>query len=110
MNVKLILRITGVSLLVEAGALLFPLGVSLYYHEDPVPFLLTICILLAVGLGPALLLRPQRLVVRPACTGNRAIHAPFSSTLIQGSYKVKPASRQRASSLPVNRHSIPEAV
>ena len=60
MNVKLILRITGVSLLVEAGALLFPLGVSLYYHEDPVPFLLTICILLAVGLGPALLLRPQR--------------------------------------------------
>ena len=47
---------------------------------------------------------------RRGCSGKRAIHAPFSSTLTHGSYKVKPASRQRASSLPVNRHSIPEAV
>lgn len=60
MNWKLIARITGVSLLVEAGALLLPLFTCLYYGEDPVPFLLTICLLLAAGLGPALLLRPQR--------------------------------------------------
>lgn len=60
MNWKLIARITGISLLVEAGALLLPLAATLYYREDPVPFLLTICLLLAAGLGPALLLRPQR--------------------------------------------------
>lgn len=60
MNVKLIARITGSALLVEAGALLLPLATALYYGEDVAPFVLTILILLAVGLGPALLLRPQR--------------------------------------------------
>lgn len=59
---------------------------------------------------PGVMPRNRVTRLRPACTGNRAIHAPFSSTLIQGSYKVKPASRQRASSLPVNRHSMPQAV
>ena len=60
MNVKLIARITGVTLLVEAGALLLPMAVALYYGEALSPFLITICLLLAAGLGPSLLLRPQR--------------------------------------------------
>lgn len=59
MNFKLVLRITGFTLLMEAGAMLLPMAVSLIYHETPLPFLLTILILLAVGCA-TLLLRPKR--------------------------------------------------
>lgn len=49
MNFKLVLRVTGKTLLVEAACLLLPLLVSLLYHEDPLPFVYTIAILLVVG-------------------------------------------------------------
>lgn len=59
MNFKLVLRITGFTLLMEACAMLLPMIVALIYRETPLPFLFTILILAAVG-GAALLLRPKR--------------------------------------------------
>lgn len=50
MNYKLILRMLGRTLLVEAACLLLPLFVSLYYGEDPLPFVFTILILGLVSL------------------------------------------------------------
>ena len=50
MNLKLVLRITGSTLLLESVLLLFPLAVALLYGEDPTPFLYSIGILLAVSL------------------------------------------------------------
>ena len=57
MNFKLVLRIVGFSLLIEAAAMVLPLAVSLIYGEDPTPFLYTIAILLAVGCASAFLLK-----------------------------------------------------
>ncbi len=59
MNFKLVFRITGFTLLIEAGAMLLPTAVSLYYREDPAPFLISIFILLAVGSALAFLLRSR---------------------------------------------------
>ena len=39
MNFKLVLRITGFTLLLEAAAMLLPMGVALAYGENPIPFL-----------------------------------------------------------------------
>lgn len=50
MNYKLILRMLGRTLLLEAAALLLPLFVSLYYGETPLPFVYTIIILSAISL------------------------------------------------------------
>ena len=49
MNFRLVFKLTGKTLMVEAGALLLPLMVCLYYREDPRPFLYTITILVVVG-------------------------------------------------------------
>ena len=49
MNYKLVLRVTGFALLLEAACLLFPMLVSVIYREDPTPFLWTILILAVVG-------------------------------------------------------------
>jgi trk system potassium uptake protein TrkH len=49
MNYKLILRMLGRTLLIEAAALLLPLLVSLYYKETPLPFVYTILLLCIVG-------------------------------------------------------------
>ena len=51
MNIKLVLKLVGRILLVEAVALVLPLMVALLYREDPTPFLLTIAIVAACGLG-----------------------------------------------------------
>ncbi len=51
MNLKVVLKIVGRVLLVEAAALALPLLVGLFYGEDPTPFLLTIAIVAALGLG-----------------------------------------------------------
>ena len=51
MNIKLVLKLVGRILQVEAAALIFPLVVALLYREDPVPFLLTIAIVAACGFG-----------------------------------------------------------
>ena len=42
MNLKLVSRLVGRVLLVEAFFMLLPLAVALLYQEDPAPFLLTI--------------------------------------------------------------------
>jgi len=49
MNYKLLLRILGRALQVEALCMLFPLLVSLVYREDPSPFLMTIPVLAVLG-------------------------------------------------------------
>lgn len=49
MNIKLVLKLVGRILKVEAAALVFPLVVALLYREDPIPFLLTIALVLAAG-------------------------------------------------------------
>ena len=51
MNFKLVLRLTGTTLLLEGALLALPLAVTLFYGEDPRPFVYTIALLLAVGLG-----------------------------------------------------------
>lgn len=55
MNYKLILRLLGRTLLVEAACLLLPLLVSLYYGENPLPFVYAILIIAAVGFSMAFL-------------------------------------------------------
>ena len=59
MNYKLVLRVTGFALLVEAAAMLISMAVSLLYREDPTPFLWTILILAAVGSALAFLPRAR---------------------------------------------------
>ena len=49
MNFKLVFRITGKTLLVEACCMLLPILVCFIYGESPMPFVLTIAILLVVG-------------------------------------------------------------
>ncbi|WP_130868759.1 TrkH family potassium uptake protein [Intestinimonas massiliensis (ex Afouda et al. 2020)] len=49
MNFRLVFKLTGKTLMVEAGAMLLPLLVCLYYREDPRPFLITIPLLILVG-------------------------------------------------------------
>ncbi len=60
MNYKLVLRVSGYALLVEAAALLLPLIVALIYREAPTPFLWTILILAVVGAALAFLLKDKR--------------------------------------------------
>ena len=55
MNYKLVLRVTGFSMLLEAACLLLPMLVSIIYREDPLPFLWSILILLVVGSACTLL-------------------------------------------------------
>lgn len=54
MNYKLVLRVTGVALLLEAAALVIPLGVAALYRESLSPFLWTILLLAAAGLALSL--------------------------------------------------------
>ena len=49
MNYKLMLRMMGLTLLVETLLLLLPLAVALIYQEDPTPFLYTILPLALLG-------------------------------------------------------------
>ena len=49
MNYKLVLKLTGKTLLVEGGAMLLPVLVTLLYREDLRPFLFTLPILLLVA-------------------------------------------------------------
>ena len=55
MNYKLVLRVVGKTLLVEACAMLLPLLVCLLYGEDPAPFFMTIPLLIVVGIVLSLL-------------------------------------------------------
>ena len=51
MNLKLVSRLVGRVLLVEAFFMLLPLAVALLYQEDPAPFLLTILLMAILGLA-----------------------------------------------------------
>ena len=58
MNFRLVFKLTGKVLLVESCAMVLPLLVGFFYGDNPMPFLVTIPLLAAVGLvlrGPALL-------------------------------------------------------
>ena len=78
MNLKLVSRLVGRVLLVEAFFMLLPLAVALLYQEDPAPFLLTILLMAILGLAlsrctrhPAFL-RPGGLLCRgPDLAGHR---------------------------------------
>ena len=50
MNYKLVLRVVGRVMILEAVIMLLPLLVALLYRESPTPFVLTAVILLAAGL------------------------------------------------------------
>ena len=50
MNFRLVFKLTGKVLLVEACALVLPLLVGFFYGDDPMPFLATIPLVAAVGL------------------------------------------------------------
>ncbi len=64
MNFKLVFHLTGKTILVEAATMLLPLIVTLFYREDPLPFLLTLPILLAAGCGLSLLRGKKRFFPR----------------------------------------------
>ena len=49
MNFRLVFKLTGKTLMVEAATMLLPLAVCMYYRENPTPFLLTIPLLIVVG-------------------------------------------------------------
>ena len=49
MNFKLVFRVSGKVLLVEAACMLLPLAVALLYGDDPRPLLLSAVVTAAVG-------------------------------------------------------------
>ena len=49
MNFRLVFKVTGKALMVEAVSMLIPLLVSLIYQEDPTPFLFTIPLVMVIG-------------------------------------------------------------
>lgn len=64
MNLKLVLKVVGRVLLIEAAALVLPLLVALLYREDPLPFLLAIAIVAAAGLALSALPSGSRFYTR----------------------------------------------
>ena len=60
MNFKLVARITGFTLLIEAGAMLIPMAVAMFYGESPTPFLCSILIILAAAFVPVLLFKTKK--------------------------------------------------
>jgi len=64
MNIKLVLKIVGRALLMEAVALVLPLAVALLYQENPAPFLLAIAIVAACGAGLSALPAQKRFFAR----------------------------------------------
>ena len=51
MNIKLVLKLVGRILLLEAAAMVIPMAVALLYRESPLPFLYAILIMAACGFG-----------------------------------------------------------
>ena len=51
MNLKLVFKLVGRVLLLEAAALVIPLAVTLLYRETPLPFLISIAIVAVIGLA-----------------------------------------------------------
>ena len=59
MNFKLVLRITGFTLFIEAAAMLLPMAVAMLYGESPIPFLSAILIILAAAAAPVFFFKPK---------------------------------------------------
>ena len=60
MNLKLVFKVVGKVILIEACTMLLSLLVALIYREDPLPFLLSIAVTAAVGFALSRLkTRPQ---------------------------------------------------
>lgn len=51
MNTKTVLRILGLSLLIEGALMLLPIITALIYSENPVPFIVPMFLMLALGTG-----------------------------------------------------------
>ncbi len=64
MNFRLVFKLTGKTLLVEAVCMLLPLAVALLYGEHPMPFILAIGITSVVGLALTTLKSDTRFNVR----------------------------------------------
>jgi trk system potassium uptake protein TrkH len=64
MNVKLILRVIGRLLCIEAAAMVLPLIVALIYQEDPRPFVWSIVLLAVVGMALSALPAQDRFYLR----------------------------------------------
>ena len=64
MNVKLVLKLVGRVVLLEAAAMVLPLAVALIYREDLAPFLLAIAIVAVVGFALSALPAEQRFFTR----------------------------------------------
>ena len=64
MNIKLVLKLVGRVLTMEAAALVLPLAVALLCRENPMPFLLSIAIVAACGFALSALPARQQFFVR----------------------------------------------
>ena len=64
MNIKLVLKLVGRVLLIEAAALTVPLAAALIYREDPLPFLLSIAIVAGIGFALSALPAKQQFFTR----------------------------------------------
>ena len=62
MNLKLVFKVVGRILQIEAVAMVFPLAVALVYREDPAPFLWSIAAV-AVGVTAAVALLKCKLSI-----------------------------------------------
>ncbi|MCI8552260.1 MAG: TrkH family potassium uptake protein [Lawsonibacter sp.] len=64
MNIKLVLKLVGRVLLMEAAALALPLLVAVLYRESPLPFLLSIALVAAIGFALSALPARQQFFAR----------------------------------------------
>ena len=64
MNIKLVLKLVGRVLLMEAAALALPLLVAVLYRESPLPFLLSIALVAAFGFALSALPARQQFFAR----------------------------------------------
>ena len=64
MNIKLVLKLVGRVLLIEAAALAVPLAAALIYREDPLPFLLSIAVVAGIGFALSALPAKQQFFTR----------------------------------------------
>ena len=60
MSYRVLLKTTGSTMLLEAAVLVLMTGVSLLYRESPVPFLVTIAVLLVIGIPLSLIKTKKR--------------------------------------------------
>ena len=50
MNIKLVFKLLGRILSMEAAVLVLPMAVALLYHESPMPFVWSILVILCISL------------------------------------------------------------